>query len=88
MISDTIVYDILPFGDVILIKKSDGMNILRSLFISWPSNISSITLYKRISKTKVDGLKFIHTVNVGFLVSELIEEQFLYIMSSKNESFK
>ena len=88
MISDTIVFDIFSLLYGILIKNSYGIEILHDFFIAQPSVISYVSLCKIIFITGGSYFKIHHTVNVAFIVSELTEEQFLYMTSSKNDSLK
>ena len=81
MIRDNSVYDIFSLLYGILIKNPNGKYILYSFFIAQPSVISYVTICYRILKTEGVSLKFLHTVNLDFLVSELMEEQFSHIKS-------
>ena len=73
---------------IVSCKKSDGTENLRSFLIDLPVGISYIPLCKRTFKTEGSYLKFLHTVNVDFVVSELPEEQFSHVKFSNNDSLK
>ena len=87
-ISYTRVHDIFSIIDSILYKFSKGIATLSSFFIASPVVISNVPLWKRIFKTEGGYFKYLDTVHVDFIDSELPDEQFSHITSYNNDSWK
>ena len=68
--------------------NSNGIAILHLFCIAWPVARLYVPLCKRIFKIEGGYFKFIHTMNVPFIDSELPEEQSSHIISSNNDSLK
>ena len=82
------MYDIFSLLDGILYKNYRGITTLSSFLKASPVVISYVPLWKRIPKHEGGYFKFLDTVNVDFIDSELPDEEFLHIKSSNNDSWK
>ena len=82
------VYDIFSLLDGCLYKCLEGIETLSTFFTDSLLLILYVPLWKRIFKIEGGSFKYLDTVNVVFIDSELPDEHFSHITYSNNDSWK
>ena len=73
---------------MVFVKKSQRNRNFKFIFIASPVVVSYVTLWRRIFKIEGGYFKYIDTVNVDFIDSELPDEKNSHRKSSNNDSWK
>ena len=73
---------------MVFVQKFQRNGNFKFVFIASPLVISYVPLWKRIFKTDGVYFKYIDTVNVDFIDSEIPNEQFSHVTSSNKNFWK